>query len=101
MPPLTLVKQNKPAKPMEIPNKTKKGLIKTLIKSVTAACIGYVMFVTLKNGNKVDELEDEIDDLSANADNAAVKLRIKRLVQRKHRYDQLFKSLRSLTNSLD
>ena len=71
MPPLTLVKQNKPAKPMEIPNKTKKGLIKTLIKSVTAACIGYVMFVTLKNGNKVDELEDEIDDLSANADNAA------------------------------
>jgi len=86
---------------MEIPNKTKKGLIKTLIKSVTAACIGYVMFVTLKNGNKVDELEDEIDDLSANADNAAVKLRIKRLVQRKHRYDQLFKSLRSLTNSLD
>ena len=86
---------------MEIPNKTKKGLIKTLIKSVTAACIGYVMFVTLKNGNKVDELEDEIDNLSANADNAAVKLRIKRLVQRKHRYDQLFKSLRSLTNSLD
>lgn len=76
--------------------------IRGLLKAIIAACIGYVTWIAFTNGKKMDELEDEIDDLAGrNTRDATAKLRLKRLLKRKERYDQLFCTLRSLTDSLD
>lgn len=75
--------------------------VKAFITAVTAALNAYCAHLQWKRETYVDSIEDEIDKISATSDNAASKLRIKRLLVRKKRYIEQFSAIRSSTDSLD
>lgn len=55
-----------------------------LLVAVAAACNAYASWVAWQRETEIDRIEDEIDRLAAIGD-AASKLRIERLAQRKKR----------------
>lgn len=55
-----------------------------MIRALVAALEAYVLYIKLKHRRYVYELEDEIDELSADGSPAA-KLRIERIAKRLHR----------------
>jgi hypothetical protein len=54
------------------------------LPALTAALLAYVEWVRWQREREIDQLEDEIDRLAATGD-AASKLRIERLAQRRKR----------------
>ena len=56
----------------------------TLLVALAAACNAYASWVAWQRETEIDRIEDEIDRLAAIGD-AASKLRIERLAQRKKR----------------
>lgn len=56
----------------------------TLLVALAAACNAYASWVAWQRESEIDRIEDEIDRLAAIGD-AASKLRIERLAQRKKR----------------
>jgi len=74
---------------------------KVLLEAITAALNAYVTHIQWKRETYVDSIEDEIDKIAASSDDAASKLRIKRLLVRKKRYIEQFSSVRASTDTSD
>jgi hypothetical protein len=72
---------------------------KALLSAITAALNAYVAHTQWKRETYIDSIEDEIDTIAASSNDAAGKLRIKRLLVRKKRYLEQFSSVRSSTDS--
>lgn len=77
--------------------------ISTLLHAIIAVCNAYSSYVQLQRETYVDKIEDEIDKIlySNNSNDAAAKLRIKRLLIRKKRYIEQFGIIRSSTDTSD
>ena len=63
-----------------------------LLLAISAACNAYAAWVQWQREIEIDRIEDEIDKLAAIGD-AASKLRIERLAQRKKRKREQFGAL--------
>lgn len=75
-------------------------MIASLLEAISAACKAYVVYVNLKREERIDDIEDKIDDLSAIGD-ATSKLRLRRLLLRKKRYIEQLGSIRPTTDTPD
>ena len=73
---------------------------RALLIAATAALAAYAAHINWKNERYIDDIEDQIDDLSRNL-TAANKLRIKRLLLRKKRYTEQIGSLRPDGSDVD
>lgn len=75
-------------------------MITQLLTAFIAACKAYCLYVQLKRETRIDEIEDEIDNVAAIGD-ATSKLRTRRLLLRKKRYVEQLGAVRSDSDSPD
>lgn len=73
-------------------------MISQLLTAVIEACKAYCLYVQLKRESRIDEIEDEIDRISAIGD-ATSKLQTRRLLLRKQRYIEQLGTIRSTTDT--
>jgi len=77
------------------------SIIKAALVAATAAMNAYSAHILWKRQTYIDDIEDEIDSIAATSSDAAGKLRIKRLLERKQRYFKQLSTVRSDRDSSD
>ena len=76
-------------------------MIKQVLQAIISLADTAGNYVAWKSQKYLDEIEDEIDDISAGDLDLAAKLRIKRLLERKQRLIERFSIIRPASDTSD